>query len=72
VGVPEPKGYEPNVKSIFRRNPDYLLPGLPYVDGVEWLVLDDESTALAMYRTGQLDRERRALHGMSQGTHPGR
>jgi peptide/nickel transport system substrate-binding protein len=25
------------------------------VDGVEWIVLDDESTALAMYRTGQLD-----------------
>jgi peptide/nickel transport system substrate-binding protein len=25
------------------------------VDGVEWLVLDDESTALAMYRTGQID-----------------
>ncbi len=47
--------YEPNVKSIFRRNPDYFRPGLPYVDGVEWLVLDDESTALAMYRTGQID-----------------
>jgi peptide/nickel transport system substrate-binding protein len=25
------------------------------VDGVEWLVLNDPSTALAMYRTGQLD-----------------
>ena len=47
--------YEPNVKIVFRRNPDYFRPGLPYVDGVEWLILDDESTALAMYRTGQLD-----------------
>ena len=47
--------YEPNVKIVFRRNPDYFRPGQPYVDGVEWLVLDDESTALAMYRTGQLD-----------------
>jgi peptide/nickel transport system substrate-binding protein len=47
--------YEPNVKIVFRRNPDYFRQGLPYVDGVEWLVLDDESTALAMYRTGQLD-----------------
>src|SRR5499425_1997955 len=47
--------YEPNVKIVFRRNPDYFRPGLPYVDGVEWLVLDDESTGLAMYRTGQLD-----------------
>jgi peptide/nickel transport system substrate-binding protein len=47
--------YDPNVKIVFRRNPEYFRQGLPYVDGVEWLVLDDESTALAMYRTGQLD-----------------
>jgi peptide/nickel transport system substrate-binding protein len=47
--------YEPNVKTIFRRNPDYFRPGLPYVDGVEWIVVQDESTGLAMYRTGQLD-----------------
>jgi peptide/nickel transport system substrate-binding protein len=47
--------YEPNVKIVFRRNPDYFRPGQPYIDGVEWVVLDDESTALAMYRTGQLD-----------------
>jgi peptide/nickel transport system substrate-binding protein len=47
--------YEPNVRSVFRRNPEYFRPGLPYVDGVEWLVLDDESTGLAMYRTGQID-----------------
>ncbi|HSF28905.1 MAG TPA: ABC transporter substrate-binding protein [Candidatus Tectomicrobia bacterium] len=47
--------YEPNVKTIFRRNPDYFRPGVPYVDGVEWLVMDDESTALAVYRTGQID-----------------
>ena len=25
------------------------------MDGVEWLVLEDESTGLAMYRTGQID-----------------
>jgi peptide/nickel transport system substrate-binding protein len=47
--------YEPNVKTVFKRNPDYFLPGLPWVDGVEWLVIDDPSTGLAMYRTGQLD-----------------
>ena len=45
--------YEPNVKTVFRRHPEYFRPGLPYVDGVEWLVLDDESTGLAMYRTGR-------------------
>jgi peptide/nickel transport system substrate-binding protein len=47
--------YEPNVKTIFRRNPAYFRAGQPYVDSVEWLVIPDESTGLAMYRTGQLD-----------------
>ena len=47
--------YEPNVRTIFKRNPDYFRDGLPYIDGVEWLVVQDESTGLAMYRTGQLD-----------------
>jgi peptide/nickel transport system substrate-binding protein len=36
--------YEPNVKTVFTRNPDYYRDGQPYVDGVEWLVLDDDST----------------------------
>ena len=47
--------YEPNVKTIFRRNPDYFRPGQPWVDGVEWLVLEDDSAGLATYRTGQID-----------------
>jgi len=47
--------YEPNVKTLFTRNPDYFRQGQPYVDGVEWLVLEDDSTGLAMYRTGQID-----------------
>ncbi len=47
--------YEPNVKTVFKRNPDYFRTGQPYVDGVEWVVLDDDSTGLAMYRTGQID-----------------
>jgi ABC-type transport system substrate-binding protein len=47
--------YDPNVKTVFRRNPDYFRSGLPYVDGVEWLVMDDDSVGLAAYRTGQID-----------------
>jgi len=47
--------YEPNVKTVFKRNPAYFRAGQPYVDGVEGLVIDDPSTGLAMYRTGQLD-----------------
>ena len=47
--------YEPNVKTVFKRHPDYFRPGQPALDGVEWLVLEDPSSGLAMYRTGQLD-----------------
>jgi peptide/nickel transport system substrate-binding protein len=47
--------YEPNVKTVFKRHPDYFRQGLPYIDGVEWVVLEDPSSGLAMYRTGQLD-----------------
>jgi peptide/nickel transport system substrate-binding protein len=47
--------YEPNVKTVFKRHPDYFRTGQPSVDGVEWLVLEEPSSGLAMYRTGQLD-----------------
>jgi peptide/nickel transport system substrate-binding protein len=47
--------YEPNVKTVFKRNPEYFRRDQPYIDGVEWLVLEDESTGLVMYRTGQID-----------------
>jgi peptide/nickel transport system substrate-binding protein len=47
--------YEPNVKTVFKRHPAYFRTDQPYVDGVEWLVLEDDSAGLAMYRTGQLD-----------------
>jgi peptide/nickel transport system substrate-binding protein len=58
--------YEPNVKTVFKRNPDYFRPGLPYVDGVEWLIQDDESTGLAMYRAGQFDAGPWAWWGVRQ------
>ena len=47
--------YEPNVKTIFRRHPAYFQSGLPAVDGVDWLVMEDEAAQLAAYRTGQID-----------------
>ncbi|HMH52507.1 MAG TPA: ABC transporter substrate-binding protein [Candidatus Acidoferrum sp.] len=47
--------YEPNVKAVFKRHPNYFRPGQPFVDGVEWMMVEDDSTGLAMYRTGDLD-----------------
>src|SRR6266446_4340456 len=38
--------YDPNVKTVFKRNPDYFREGQHYVDGEEWLVIPDESTGL--------------------------
>jgi hypothetical protein len=40
-----PGRYEPNVKTVFKRNPGYFRKEQPYVDGVEWLVIEDESTS---------------------------
>ena len=47
--------YDPNVKATFRRNPTYYQPGLPMIDGVDWLVMEDDAAGLAAYRTGQID-----------------
>jgi peptide/nickel transport system substrate-binding protein len=58
--------YEPNVKTVFTRHPDYFLKGLPWVGGVERLVLNDPSTGLAMSRTGQLDCGPQGLWSMRQ------
>src|SRR5262249_61551002 len=46
---------EPNVKTVFKRHPDYFRPGTPFLDGVDWLVMEDDAAGLAAYRTGQLD-----------------
>jgi peptide/nickel transport system substrate-binding protein len=58
--------YEPNVKAVFKRNPEYYRQGQPHLDGVEWLIVPDESTALAMYRTGQVDVGPQQNHGVRQ------
>ena len=47
--------YEPNVRTKFVRHPTYFRPGQPSIDAVEWLVIEDDSTGLAAYRTGQID-----------------
>src|SRR5262245_13248222 len=47
--------HEPSVKTVFKRNPDYFQAGLPSIDGVEWLVMEDEAAGLAAYRAGQID-----------------
>jgi len=47
--------YEPGVKAVFARNPDYYAKGLPYLDRVEWLFVRDRATQLSLFRAGQVD-----------------
>jgi peptide/nickel transport system substrate-binding protein len=47
--------YEPGVKAVFARNPDYHEKGRPYLDRVEWLFLKDRATQLSLFRSGQVE-----------------
>lgn len=47
--------YEPGVKAIFGRNPDYYARGLPHLDRVEWIFLRDRALQLALFRAGEVD-----------------
>ncbi len=49
------KAWRPGVKITLERNPTYFKPGLPYLSGVEMLVLPDLSTRMALLRSGALD-----------------
>jgi peptide/nickel transport system substrate-binding protein len=47
--------WEPNVRLVYSRNPNYYFPGLPYTEGVELLVDKDPASRLAKWLSGQTD-----------------
>jgi len=47
--------WEPNVKLVYVRNPNYFVPGLPYADGVEVIIDKDPSSRLAAWLSGSID-----------------
>src|SRR6266446_2081300 len=47
--------YERGVKLVFKRNPDYYIKGLPYVDGIEWQITPNDAARVALLRTGKVD-----------------
>src|SRR5919108_3843076 len=57
--------YERGVKLVFKRNPDFYVQGLPYLDGVEWQITPDAAARLALLRTGKV--EFLHVHGFLQG-----
>jgi len=42
------------------KNPDYFVPGLPYLDGIQYFVTQDAATHFSLFRTGRLDLSGRA------------
>src|SRR5207244_4603351 len=47
--------YKPNESIRLARNPDYWKSGRPYLDGIEWTIIPNRSTALLAFVAGQLD-----------------
>ena len=45
----------PNEKLVLNANKNYWMPGLPYLDSIEFRTIPDESSILAALRTKQID-----------------
>jgi peptide/nickel transport system substrate-binding protein len=51
---------DPRGTSVARRNPDYFIPGQPFIDGYEYIVIPDAQTRSSAFRAGTIDF---LLHG---------
>jgi len=47
--------YEPNLRLTYVRNPNYFIPGLPHVDGVDIAIETDPASAFASWLAGRYD-----------------
>ncbi len=47
--------YRANQSIKLVRNPNYWKPGLPYLDGVEWTIIPNRSTAILAFVAGKFD-----------------
>ncbi|HEX3536939.1 MAG TPA: ABC transporter substrate-binding protein [Stellaceae bacterium] len=47
--------YKPNQTLKVERNPDYWKPGLPYLDGIEYTIIPNRSTAVLGFVAGKFD-----------------
>lgn len=48
------KGYLTGVSVEHVKNPDYFIPGRPYLDAITFYIIKDAGTRLAAFRTGQV------------------
>jgi peptide/nickel transport system substrate-binding protein len=49
------EAHEVKSRIVYARNPDYFLRGLPYIDRIEAYEMEDKSSRLAAFLSGQLD-----------------
>src|SRR5207244_7275757 len=47
--------FKPNQGIKITRNPDYWKEGRPYLDGIEWTVVKNVSTAVLAFSAGNFD-----------------
>ena len=47
--------FKPNQSIKVTRNPDYWRPGRPYLDGIEYTMIANRSTAILAFATGKFD-----------------
>jgi peptide/nickel transport system substrate-binding protein len=47
--------FKPNESIKLVRNPDYWKPGRPYLDGIEYTIIPNRSTAILAFTTGKFD-----------------
>src|SRR5438477_12416105 len=47
--------YKPNQYIKLARNPDYWKPGRPYLDGIEYTIIPNRSTAILAFVAGNFD-----------------
>ncbi|MER7012702.1 ABC transporter substrate-binding protein [Saccharopolyspora sp. NPDC000359] len=47
-------GWRPNTELRFTRNPDYFVPGRPYLDGVRARIIPEKSSLLSALKSGQV------------------
>src|SRR5262249_1444374 len=47
--------FKPNERIVVTRNPDYWKPGRPYLDGIEYTIVPNRSTAILGFIAGKFD-----------------
>ena len=44
-----------NERVVLKRNPDFWIPNRPFLDGITWVIITDNSSLLAAFKNGQHD-----------------